>query len=159
MKNNKIKVIVYDFDGVMTNNKVIIDQYGRESVIVNRSDGLAISRIKEMNIIQMIISTETNPIVVKRAEKLNIPCIHSSKNKLKELIKFLDENNISPQNVAFIGNDINDLEVMKYVEYPISPMDAHPSIKSISKYITKANGGEGVVREVFDLLKGKRINE
>ena len=79
--NNKIDIIIYDFDGVMTNNKVYVDQNGNETVQVNRADGLGISEIKKLGIEQIIISTEKNPVVVKRAEKLGISCMQGIENK------------------------------------------------------------------------------
>jgi YrbI family 3-deoxy-D-manno-octulosonate 8-phosphate phosphatase len=152
---DKIELIVYDFDGVMTDNKVNVDQYGNESVTVNRGDGLAISEIKKLGIHQIIISTEKNVVVQKRAEKLNIPFIQGVENKKTTLKAFLVENKIDSSKVAFIGNDTNDFEVMEIVGLPISPSDAHDSIKEISKIITKSNGGNGVIREVYEIIKNK----
>ncbi|NQV18105.1 MAG: HAD hydrolase family protein [Armatimonadetes bacterium] len=152
IKLNRLELIVYDFDGVMTNNKVIVDQFGNESVNVNRSDGLAIAEIKKMGIKQAILSTEKNPVVLKRAEKLNIPCIYGSDNKLLDLKYFLKENNVSPKNTMYIGNDINDMEAMKFVGYSGCPVDAHESIKAIACTTLKTKGGNGVVRELFDLI-------
>ena len=77
----RIKLFVYDFDGVMTDNKVYVDQDGKETVQVNRGDGLGISEIKKLGIEQIIISTEKNPVVVKRAEKLGIGCMQGIENK------------------------------------------------------------------------------
>ncbi len=152
-----IELIIYDFDGVMTNNTVIIDQYGNESVTVNRSDGLAISELKRRNIKQIIISTETNPIVQRRAEKLNIPCINDVENKRIIVENYLKEQKIDKEKVVYVGNDINDLEAMLYVAYPIAPMDAAESIKKISKFITKSKGGEGVIRDVLEILSNEKI--
>ena len=152
-----IELVVYDFDGVMTNNKVIIDQFGNESVIVNRSDGLAIAEIRKIGIKQLLLSTEENPVVQKRAKKLGIICINGLDDKKKTLQKYLSNNNIDRKKVVFIGNDINDLKVMKYVGIPIAPADAHPEIKKIARIITKAKGGDGVVREIFDILINKEL--
>ena len=152
----KIELIVYDFDGVMTNNKAIIDQFGNESVIVNRSDGLAITYFKKDNMPQLILSTEENPIVNKRAEKLKIPCIHGVWNKKEELEKYLKLNNINKDKVIYIGNDLNDFEVMKYVGFSVAPNDAVKDIKDIAGYVTNAKGGDGVVRELWDMIKKDR---
>ena len=84
--NNKIDIIIYDFDGVMTNNKVYVDQNGNETVQVNRADGLGISEIKKLGIEQIIISTETNPVVSARANKLEIICLQGIENKKSALI-------------------------------------------------------------------------
>ena len=155
MKNselNKVELIVYDFDGVMTDNTAIVDQHGHESVVVNRSDGLAIAELKKLGIEQIIISTEVNNIVQKRAEKLKILCLNGIENKLSALQQYIKDNNIDKKNVIFIGNDVNDLEAMKFVGIPIAPNDANQEIKKIAKFVTNAKGGDGVIRELLDIL-------
>jgi len=154
-KLQEIKLIVYDFDGVMTDNRVFIDENGKESVAVNRSDGLAVSLIKNMNIQQVIISTEKNPIVSFRAKKLNIDVYYGINNKALVLKKYCKEKKISLESVIYIGNDLNDLEVMKIVGLPIAPFDAYAEIKEISKHILKTKGGFGVVRELYTLILEK----
>ena len=154
-KVQEIKLIVYDFDGVMTDNRVFIDENGKESVAVNRSDGLAVSLIKKMDIQQIIISTEKNPIVSFRAKKLNIDVYYGVNDKALVLSKYCKEKEISLENVIYIGNDLNDLEVMKVVGLPIAPLDAYAEIKEISKYILKTKGGFGVVRELYNLILEK----
>lgn len=147
-----LDLIVYDFDGVMTNNKALVDQNGKESVFVSRSDGLAISGIKKMNIPQIIISTEKNEVVQKRAEKLNIPCIQGVTNKKDILLDYTQKNQLDLSKVIFIGNDINDLDAMKIVGYPVAPADSFFMIKKIAALILRSNGGEGVIREIYELL-------
>ena len=150
---NILKLIAYDFDGVMTNNKALIFPNGDEAVFVNRSDGLAIEKLNSLGIIQVIISSEKNPIVLKRAEKLKIPVINGVDNKLEALLKYLSNyNDISLSHVAFIGNDINDLEVMLKVGVRISPKDAYEEILEISDYVTSTKGGDGVVREIYSKI-------
>ena len=133
----KIKLIIYDFDGVMTNNKVFIDQNGNEMVQVSRADGLGISEIKKLGIKQIIISTEKNPVVSARAKKLKIPCRQGVNNKRKELIDYCKKNNFLLKNTAFVGNDINDLEVMEVSGITFCPSDAHDSIKQISNFVLR----------------------
>ena len=145
-------MIVYDFDGVMTNNKVYIDQNGNEMVLVSRADGLGISEIKKIGIEQIIISTEKNVVVSARARKLDIPCAQGIDNKKDYLIEYCKKNNIDIVQVAFVGNDINDKDVMTISGITFSPSDAHPSIKSISDYVLKSKGGDGVVREILDYI-------
>jgi len=152
IKLNIYQLIVYDFDGVMTDNKAIVDQYGNESVIVNRSDGLAISKLREIGIQQVIMSTEENEVVQRRAGKLKIHCLNGIKNKLLILKKYLIENNIPNDKVIYFGNDINDLEAMRYIGLPIAPADAHKQIKEISKIVTEKRGGDGVIREFLDMI-------
>ena len=147
-----IKLIVYDFDGVMTDNKVYIDQKGNEIVQVNRSDGLAIGEIKKIQINQIIISTEKNPVVSVRAKKLGITCLQEIKNKEDSLRKYCQENDFALKNVAFVGNDINDLDAMSIVAYSFCPSDAYQSVKDISTFILDSKGGNGVIREIYDFL-------
>ena len=155
----KIKLLVYDFDGVMTNNKVYINQNGIESVQVNRADGLGVSEIKKIGIPQLIISTEINSVVSSRASKLDIPCLQGINNKKEALINYCSKKNIKLADVCFVGNDINDKEVMEIVGTSICPSDAHKNVLDLSDIILNSKGGDGVVREIFDLIiiKGKRL--
>ena len=148
-----IKLIVYDFDGVMTDNRVLISEDGKESVFCNRSDGLAIDKIKKMNISQIIVSTERNKIVATRGKKLRIPVFHNIENKEKWLRSYCKKYNIDLKKVVYLGNDLNDLEIMKLVGYPIAPVDAFKEIKKIAKITINKKGGEGVIRDFLDLLK------
>ena len=152
-------LIVYDFDGVMTDNKVYVDQSGREMVQVNRSDGLGVSEIKKLGIEQIIISTEKNSVVSARASKLSIPCLQGIENKKDVLINYCKKNDINLKNIAYVGNDINDKEAMEIVGYSFCPADAHNSIKELSNYTLKVKGGEGVVRKLYEILKEGLINE
>ena len=142
----------------MTDNKVYVDQNGNELVQVSRADGLGVSEIKKLGIEQIIISTETNLVVSKRAQKLGIKCLQGIENKKKILLDFCKNNNYDLQNVAYIGNDINDKDVMEIVGITFCPADAHQSILNISDYILKTKGGDGVIRELLDLIN-KNIGE
>tara|TARA_B100000902_G_C26640601_1_gene588896 strand:- start:36 stop:515 length:480 start_codon:yes stop_codon:yes gene_type:complete len=149
----KIKIIIYDFDGVMTDNKAYVDENGKETVQINRSDGLGIELLKKLGLEQMIMSTEKNKVVKARAKKLEIPVIQGVNNKLETLIKFCKKRNVLKRSVAFLGNDINDKEAMLNSGLSFCPLDAHSEIKNISTHILNAKGGEGVVREMFDFVK------
>ena len=152
----KIKLIVYDFDGVMTDNKVYVDQDGKETVQVNRADGLGVSEIKKLGIEQIIISTEKNPVVTTRAKKLGIYCLQGIENKKDVLINFCQKNDYDLEYVAYVGNDINDKEVMGIVGYSFCPFDAHKSILNISDHVLCAKGGDGVIRELLDFLNKQK---
>ena len=148
----KIKLICYDFDGVMTDNKVYIDQDGCEMVQVNRADGLGVAEIKKLGIVQMILSTEKNPVVGQRSEKLGLTCLQGISDKSDALKEYCKKNNINLDEVAYVGNDINDLEAMELAGITFCPADAHNSIKNISDHVLKSEGGQGVVREILDHL-------
>ena len=147
-----IDLIVYDFDGVMTDNRVIVFQDGTEAVIVNRADGLGVDRFRNLGIPQLILSTETNPVVKARAVKLRLEVIASCKDKKIALENYCTQNGYDLKKVMYIGNDLNDLEVMRIVGFPVAPADAHPKIKQIAKLVTETRGGEGVVQELSDYL-------
>jgi YrbI family 3-deoxy-D-manno-octulosonate 8-phosphate phosphatase len=152
VKLSSLILIVYDFDGVMTDNKVYVDQNGNEMVQVNRADGLSIAKIKKLGIKQIIISTEKNPVVSARARKLGIPCLQGIDSKKDALMDYCKKNDIDLKQVAYIGNDINDLEAMNIVGYRFCPKDSYPIIKDISDHILNAQGGEGVIREILDFI-------
>jgi len=147
-----IVLIVYDFDGVMTDNRVIIFQDGTEAVIVNRADGLGVERFRSLGIPQLILSTETNSIVKARASKLHLEVIASRKDKKITLENYCAQKGYDLNRVMYIGNDLNDLEAMKIVGYPIAPTNAHVEVKKIAKLVTRAKGGDGVIRELLDIF-------
>ena len=155
IKFSDIKLIVFDFDGVFTNNKVYLDEEGCESVQCNRGDGMGISLLKKTRIPLFILSTEKNPIVLKRAEKLGIPAFNNIENKLQFLEEYISKSNISSDSVCYVGNDVNDLECLKKVGLPVVPSDAHEEVKKFARIILKNKGGDGAVREFCDMfLKG-----
>ena len=155
MKINNISLIIYDFDGVFTDNKVLLFEDGKEAVFVDRGDGLAVKEFRKMGIPQIIISTEANPVVRARAKKLQIDVIHSVEDKEVVVRKYLKRHRINKGNVIFVGNDINDKKAMEFVGWPIAPANAHEDIKNISKTILRARGGFGAIRELLDILVNK----
>ena len=151
MKLN-ISTLIYDFDGVMTDNTVYVDQDGKETVRVHRGDGLAISHFKQKGYHQLILSTESNPVVSQRAKKLDIPVIQGVTNKKDALTDYCKKHNIHLSKVCYVGNDLNDCEVMTIVGLKVCPADATADIKQISDIITKTYGGYGVIRELMNHL-------
>jgi len=146
----RIDLIVYDFDGVMTDNKVIVNQNGVESVVCSRADGLGVGMIKKMGISQLIITTETNPVVQCRANKLKLQVIDACIDKRSALIQYCTLHAIDLANVIFVGNDVNDLEAMKIVGFSACPSDAHWTILHMADRTLNSAGGMGVVRELAD---------
>lgn len=153
INNKSIDLIVYDFDGVMTDNKVLVSEDGKESVFCNRKDGLAISIIKNKGIPQMIISTESNKVIEIRAKKLGIPIVYNVSNKKEVLIKYCKKNNYDLKKVVYLGNDVNDMEIMRKVGYPLAPIDAEEEIKKIAKFVIEKRGGDGVIRNFVRNIK------
>lgn len=149
---NSISCIFYDFDGVMTDNTVMVDQDGRESVVVNRSDGLAVSRMRDMGVRQVIVSTETNPVVERRAEKLKIPVVHSIGDKGAYIKSYAESEGIDLSKAIFVGNDLNDIPAFNAVGIKCAPADAEEEILEIADWVSSRCGGRGVIRELYRVL-------
>ena len=148
----KISLFVYDFDGVMTDNRAMIFNNGDESVLINRSDGLAIEKIKSFGIDQIIISTETNDIVMKRAEKLGIFAVSGVKNKLEELNKYIKKKKLALSQTPILETISMILKPWALLVLKL-PSDSAPEILEIADYVTNTKGGFGVIREVLSRLK------
>lgn len=150
-----IKLVIIDFDGTMTDNTVIVDQDGVESVKYNRSDGLGVRIMKGLGLEVICITSETNKVVKSRCSKLEIDVI-SSLDKKKALQNLLHKKNFTLQQCVFLGNDLNDLEVLKMVKYPIAVSDAHEKVRDVAKIILSKKGGEGTVLELAEILKNSQ---
>ena len=152
LKPGDVALIVYDFDGVLTDNRVHVREDGMESVTCNRGDGWGIGMIRELGIEQLILSTEENPVVMARAAKLNLECVHDSRDKADSLRRLAEARSVDMKNVLYVGNDLNDLEAMFLCGYKVAPGDAHPAILAEADLVTSSWGGEGVIRELADIL-------
>lgn len=148
------QLIVYDFDGVMTDNRALTDEHGSEFVFIHRGDGYGIRMIKDsLNIPQIILSTEECPIVVQRAKKLKIPAIYNAGDCKKEILKkYCSDNSFDLNDVLYIGNDLNDAEAMMICGYKACPSDSEPEITAIADFCFSAKGGYGVIRELYRIL-------
>ena len=157
-----IHTLIFDFDGIFTDNKVFFDKNGNELVMCDRADGFAFNLLRKflisenLNIDFFILSTEQNPVLISRAKKLNLPCFYGVKDKL-EFIKnhfsdrFKSEEDIS-KGIVYFGNDLNDYEAMKFCRYSIAPENSHVLIKNISTYVLESKGGNGFLREFVEKL-------
>ena len=149
----KIRLIAFDFDGVFTDNLVYVFEDGREAVRCSRGDGMGLQKLKRLGIETIIISTEQNPVVSARAQKLKIRCVQGCDDKRAELEKITQDLGISLSEVAFVGNDINDAVCLTCVGMPIVVQDAHPDVLPLASYRTQKPGGNGAVREICDLFE------
>jgi 3-deoxy-D-manno-octulosonate 8-phosphate phosphatase (KDO 8-P phosphatase) len=145
-----IEAIVFDFDGVLTDNKVYLDQDGKESVSCSRADGLAFDVLHELKKPTYILSTEKNPVVTARANKLKIHAIQGISNKVDGIKNLAVKEDFDLQRTLYIGNDLNDYRVMQLCGYTACPADSHKKIKEISNIILKTSGGNGIVRELLE---------
>jgi N-acylneuraminate cytidylyltransferase len=140
----------------MTDNRVIVLEDGREAVLCSRGDGMGMDRLRDAGLPVAVISKEGNPVVTARCRKLKIPCVQGVGDKLPVLRGIVAEQGITLADVAYMGNDVNDLECMQAVGLAIAPADAEPPILGIAGLVTIAKGGFGAVREVADLIVAAR---
>ena len=145
-----VRLIAFDFDGVFTDNTVYVDQSGVESVRCWRSDGLGLARLSSVGVQAFIISTETNPVVRARADKLKIPCKFGVDDKAAVILAVCRELKIDPKYTMFVGNDINDIPAFRAIGVPVGVADAYPEVYPHVLYRTQKPGGLGAVREVCD---------
>jgi YrbI family 3-deoxy-D-manno-octulosonate 8-phosphate phosphatase len=151
MKN--IKLLAVDVDGVLTDAGMYYSENGDELKKFNTRDGMGLSLLQQEGVIVAIVTGENTEIVKRRSKKLNIKEIFQGVKDKKEIIVYLCEKyNINREEVAYIGDDINDLEVMKFVGLGAAVADGMEVIKEHSKYVTSLKGGEGAVREFCEYI-------
>jgi len=154
-----LDAIVFDFDGVHTDDFVYVDQEGVETVRVKRGDGMGIGMLKDAGLTLLILSTETNPVVGARAKKLGVTAITGQSDKAQALADWLAKENIDASRVAYVGNDVNDTGCLEMVGWPIVVSDAHPDVKLLARLTLESSGGEGAVRELADLVLHAKAKE
>lgn len=156
---NQIELVLLDVDGVMTDGSIYIDEHGEAFKKFNVKDGLAIELLHSHGIKTGVVSGKASKALTQRCEKLGFNYIVSGcKNKLPRVEAICNELGITLAQVAFVGDDVLDLLVMQKCGVSFAPSDAHALLLDYAKYITKAQGGCGVVREVADTILLKRCN-
>ena len=162
IKWNDFHTLIFDFDGVFTNNKVYLDENGKESIICDRADGLAFDMLRKFqkkyywDIEYFILSKESNPVVRQRADKLKIQVFNGISHKeifIKNyLLKRFGNFDQSKKGVLYLGNDLNDLSAVRLSGFSIAPSDAHKLIRENVDLILSRKGGEGFVRQVIEKI-------
>ncbi len=153
----RVKLVVFDFDGVMTDNRVLVLQDGTEGASCDRSDGLGVGMLKAAGMPMLVLSKEQNPVVGARCRKLGLECHQGIDDKLTKLRDLLASRGMTMADIAYVGNDINDLACMREAGLPIAVADAYPPVLAAAKMVTVKPGGKGAVREVCDaLLEARR---
>jgi YrbI family 3-deoxy-D-manno-octulosonate 8-phosphate phosphatase len=152
----RIKLVVFDFDGVFTDNRVWVDERGEEMLAFSRSDGLGLRRLDEVGVDYLIVSTEPNPIVSARAAKLGAACVQGVDDKLAVVRAETERRGIALEDVAYVGNDVNDADCLRVVGLPIVPGDAWPEVRPLARWVLERPGGAGCVREVCDAVRAAR---
>lgn len=153
-KAQKIKLLLTDCDGVLTDCGVYYGENGEVLKKFNIRDGMGVERLRKLaNIETGIITGETSPSVIKRAEKLKIEELHLGiKDKVLVLEQIIKDRNITAEQIAYIGDDVNDIELMKKVGLTACPADAISFTRNIANYICENKGGEGCFREFVELI-------
>jgi len=155
----EVELVVLDFDGVLTDNRVWVNQDGSEWVAANRSDGWGIRQLKLSGFEVIVLSTETNPVVSARCRKLQIEATQGVGDKAAVLEALLKTRNLSGDKVVYMGNDVNDLPVYSQVGCFFAPADAHQDVLLQADLVVSAKGGTGAVRELADILLSNQKRE
>lgn len=150
--------IVFDFDGVFTDNRVFVLQDGREAVVCDRGDGWGVECARRLNLPMLVLSTETNPVVAVRCAKLRLECRQGVARKWPVLQEWLLARGLDPARVVYVGNDTNDLECMAGVGCAVAVADAYPAVQAAARIVLAAPGGRGAVRELLGLVE-RRLAE
>lgn len=148
-----ISLLVMDFDGVLTDNRVWVNDKGEESIAANRSDSLGLSILREKTGVEcLVISKERNLVVEARCRKMQVPVMQAVDDKAAALKKVMIEKGLTSTEVIYMGNDTNDLPCFPMVGYTVAPADAHPEVARQADLVLTLNGGHGAVRELCDIL-------
>ena len=150
----KIELIICDFDGVITDNRVWVDQDGRETVAAYRSDSVRVKDLRAIGIDVMILSSEPNRVVEARARKMGVEAIHgiALHDKGRVMREVLEQKKIKAENVIFVGNDINDLPCFEVAGWAVAVADAYPEVIQAADFVLSKPGGHGALRELSDLI-------
>ncbi|MBX3379838.1 MAG: glycosyltransferase [Phycisphaeraceae bacterium] len=151
-----IRLLVCDFDGVFTDNRVLTTQDGNEAVFCSRGDGMGLELLRKSGMSIFVLSKEVNPVVAARCRKLKLECLQGIDDKLPTLQKLAADRSLQPRQIAYIGNDTNDLGPLSWVGLPVLVADAHPDVlprlNRADTLVLSHNGGRGALREFCDLL-------
>jgi len=151
-----VRLVVFDFDGVITDNRVWVDETGREMVASNRSDSHGTSLLRAAGMPMLVISREVNPVVTARCEKIKIPVMQGILDKASALRQAAQERGVDLSNVIYVGNDIIDLPCFELAGWAVAVADSHPEVLRAADFILSQRGGHGAVRELCDLVLSKQ---
>lgn len=148
----EVDAVVTDFDGVHTDDRVHLSGDGTEFVTASRADGMGVSLLRRAGLAFLIISSETNPVVSARGEKLMVEVLQAVDDKASTLARWSANQGLDLNRVAYVGNDVNDLGCMGMVGWPIAVADAHPLVLAAARVVLSAKGGHGAIRELADRI-------
>ena len=159
-KAPEIKMLLTDVDGCLTDGGMYYSEKGDELKKFNTRDGMAFRLLREKGIITGIITSENVELNRRRAEKLKLDIyLPGCKDKAAAITQLSEQYHIPLENVLYVGDDINDIEALKIAGMPCCPRDANKEVLQYAKYVTKASGGEGVIREITDMMIGGNLHE
>ena len=147
-KVQKPKILITDFDGCLTDDRVWLNQEGEEFVAANRKDGLAVNRLKNLGIQVVIASTETNKVVLARGNKMGVDVLQGLADKAEAIEQYLKQRNLTWKDVWYIGNDVNDLGAIERANLSLCPADAVKKVRKLVGVVLKTNGGRGILSEI-----------
>ena len=147
-----VSLLVLDFDGVLTDDRVYVNQDGEETIAAHRGDGMGIAKLKKAGVEVIILSKEKNPVVNARGNKLNVPVYQGIDDKDKKLSEIIKDKGLSAERVVYVGNDVNDLPCFPLVGLAVAVADALPEVIDQAGLVLSKNGGFGAVREICDLI-------
>ncbi|HEX3999265.1 MAG TPA: acylneuraminate cytidylyltransferase [Pirellulales bacterium] len=148
----QLDLVVFDFDGVMTDNRVLVFDDGGEAVLCDRSDGLGVSMLRKRGFELVVLSTETHPVVEARCRKLGIACRQGLADKQAALVELVGQRQLRLENTIYLGNDANDFGCFASAGFAIAVADAHPSAFERVDFVLSRPGGQGAVRELCEIL-------
>ena len=148
----RVRLVVFDFDGVFTDNRVWVGENGDEFVSCLRSDGFGLRRLDEVGVDYLILSTEAHGAVQARARKLQAACRNGLADKLLVLHEEAQARGIALEDVSYVGNAINDSTCLEAVGLPVVPADAWAEVVPLARIVLERRGGEGCVRELCDAI-------
>jgi N-acylneuraminate cytidylyltransferase len=149
IKKSKLpKIIITDFDGCLTDDRVWLNQDGEEFVAANRKDGLAVKRLKTLGVEVIIASTETNKVVLARGNKMGVEVLQGLADKAEAIEQYLKQKNLSWNDVWYIGNDVNDLGAIERANLSLSPADAVKKVRNTVDIVLQTKGGSGILSEI-----------
>lgn len=154
----RIDLVISDFDGVITDNRVWVNADGTEFVAAYRSDSIGVELLRRIGIEVMILSSEPNRVVEARARKMGVQVIHGVgiHHKGRVMREILEQKNIKAENVIYIGNDLNDLPCFEIAGWAIAVADAYPEVLRAADFVLSKTGGHGALRELCDVLLSRK---
>lgn len=147
-----VGLLVLDFDGVLTDNRVWVTEDGVEAVACDRGDGMGLAMLRACGVEVVVLSTETNPVVTARCRKLGVSCWQGIQGKEASLRALIEARKVNFAHVIYVGNDVNDLGCMRLAGCSVAVADAHPRVLQAADWVLQKAGGRGAVRELCDLI-------